>query len=341
MAFDFLEKRRVGSTELDVPLLGMGCVQIGGWPQRMGAEAAQTTLEGAWQAGIRFFDTAPLYGFGTSECRLGAFLRTRDRDSYVLATKVGRLVVDAPDKPAVPNDEQFWKDAPAKECVFDFSYDGVMRSVEASLERLGVGRIDILHIHYPDDYADAALAGAYKALANCEPKAHLTVSGGHELRQYFDALRPRGRFQLLPAGRALHRAGPCQHRRSDAAVRGARRVDHHRRGLQLRRPYQADTRGHLRLYADGRDVARQGAGASRAESCRARDRTLLAGSRPAHQGGVRSPRVPLQAVALQFAAAHPAVASIVVGTVLADHIRQAAELLALEIPAGAVARPQG
>ena len=117
-------------------------------------------MDHAWQAGIRFFDTAPLYGNGLAEKRLGRALATKPRDEFVLATKVGRLLrAGAPAEPG-----QVFRGVPPLNPVFDFTYDGVMRSVEESLIRLGLERIDILHIHDPDNHFDDAVAGAYRAL---------------------------------------------------------------------------------------------------------------------------------------------------------------------------------
>jgi len=130
-------------------------------------------VEAAWDAGIRFFDTAPLYGHGLAEARLGAVLRTKPRDAFVLASKVGRLLrADAPPEPG-----QSYKGAPPLNPVFDFSYDGVMRSVEESLERFGLDRIDILHIHDPDDHFEEALTGAYRALDQLRREGSIKAVG--------------------------------------------------------------------------------------------------------------------------------------------------------------------
>lgn len=126
----------------------------------MSADDAYGVVEAAWGAGIRYFDTAPLYGFGLSEQRLGAVLRTKPRDQFVISTKVGRLLrADAP-----PERGQAWKGTPPVNPVFDFSYDATMRSVDESLSRLGLDRLDVLLIHDPDEHFYGALSGAYRAL---------------------------------------------------------------------------------------------------------------------------------------------------------------------------------
>ncbi|MGZ4282587.1 MAG: aldo/keto reductase, partial [Gaiellaceae bacterium] len=146
---------------IDLPRTGLGTAPLGGLFEAVSDETAQATFELAWERGIRFFDTAPLYGLGLSEQRLGRFLAGRPRDEFVLASKVGRLLrADAPPDPR----ESHWAGTPPLNPVFDFGYDGVLRSVDESLERLGLDRIDVVHIHDPDDHYEEALAGAYRAL---------------------------------------------------------------------------------------------------------------------------------------------------------------------------------
>jgi len=136
-------------------------------------DEAHRVVEAAWQAGIRFFDTAPLYGHGLAEQRLGAVLRAKPREEFVLATKVGRLLrADAPPEPG-----QAYKGVPPVNPTYDFSYDGVMRSVEESLTRLGLDRVDVLHIHDPDEHFEEALAGAYRALDRLRAEGTIRAVG--------------------------------------------------------------------------------------------------------------------------------------------------------------------
>ncbi|MBW7964669.1 aldo/keto reductase [Bradyrhizobium sp. BR 10261] len=146
---------------LEVTSIGLGSAPLGGLFSAVSDADAEATVAKAWSLGVRFFDTAPLYGFGLAERRLGAFLRQQQRESYAISTKVGRLL-RAPDSTTVEDDH--FKDAPALRPRFDFSYDGVMRSVEESLERLGLDRVDVLLVHDPDDHYDAAVIGAFRAL---------------------------------------------------------------------------------------------------------------------------------------------------------------------------------
>ncbi|MGL9623888.1 aldo/keto reductase [Bradyrhizobium sp. U531] len=154
-----MKRSRLGS--LDVTSIGLGSAPLGGLFAPVSDTDAEATIEKAWSAGIRFFDTAPLYGFGLAERRVGAFLRKQERDSYAISTKVGRLL-RAPDVGAGEDDH--YKGTSRERPVFDFSYDGVMRSAEESLVRLGLDRVDVLLVHDPDDHYDEAVSGAFRAL---------------------------------------------------------------------------------------------------------------------------------------------------------------------------------
>ena len=139
-----MNKRRIGRTALDVTEIGFGGASIGGLYRSCPREAAMETLQTAWDAGIRYFDTAPFYGFGLSERRMGDFLRDKPRDEYVLSTKVGRLLRPVPDS-EIP--DHGYVDPLPFAVDYDYSYDGIMRSVEFSYARLGLNRIDILFVH--------------------------------------------------------------------------------------------------------------------------------------------------------------------------------------------------
>lgn len=158
-----LKRIRLGRTTLEVTRLGLGTAPLGGLFALVSEKQFAATVERAWDLGLRLFDTAPLYGKGTAEARLGAALAGRPRNEYVLSTKVGRLL--RPDAPPDPETLRgLWRAAPALNPVFDFSGEGVLRSFSESLERLGLDRIDIALIHDPDDHDEQALAGAYPAL---------------------------------------------------------------------------------------------------------------------------------------------------------------------------------
>jgi D-threo-aldose 1-dehydrogenase len=140
----------VGRSEVVVTRLGLGTAPLGGWPDPLDEDVARHTVEAAWDAGIRFFDTAPLYGHGFAERRLGEVLTARPRAEYTIGTKVGRLLHDGPaDQPVIFREK-------ALNPIFDFSREAIVRSFEESLERLGLDSVDIAHIHEPDDHHDQA-----------------------------------------------------------------------------------------------------------------------------------------------------------------------------------------
>jgi D-threo-aldose 1-dehydrogenase len=157
---DSLPRHRLGARGPEVTRLGLGCAPIGNLYSAVSDDDAAATVDAAWDAGIRFFDTAPLYGHGLSEQRLGRALANRPRDSYVLATKVGRLLVPATDLAV----DTIFADIPPLEPVFDFSRDAVLRSIEASLGRLGIDRLDVVHVHDPDHHEHEAIEGAFPTL---------------------------------------------------------------------------------------------------------------------------------------------------------------------------------
>jgi D-threo-aldose 1-dehydrogenase len=143
-----LQPRRVGSTALSVPPLGFGSAHLGGLYERVSGEVADLTLEAAWRGGVRFYDTSPWYGRGLAEHRLGSFLIDKPRDEFILSTKVGRYFRRPTDP--VSFDRAPWGGGLNMDLVWDYSYDGVMRSYEQSLLRLGLDSIDALLIHDPE-----------------------------------------------------------------------------------------------------------------------------------------------------------------------------------------------
>lgn len=143
--------------------IGFGGAQIGNLGREVDDDTARQAVDTAWDAGIRYFDTAPHYGLGLSERRLGAALRDRPRDEYVVSTKVGRLLIDSPETAHRPDDDGFA--VPARVVRrWDFSRDGILRSVEESLGRLGLDRIDIAYLHDPDEHWEAASTTGVGAL---------------------------------------------------------------------------------------------------------------------------------------------------------------------------------
>lgn len=160
------ERVQLGGTGLRVTRLGLGTAPLGNLYELVSDDEATAVVERAYELGIRLFDTAPLYGYGLAERRLGAVLRQKPRDSFVLSTKVGRLLKPgrSPDPSQFFDGEPFYKATPPVAPVFDFSDDGILVSHEESLERLGLDRVDIVYIHDPDHHHDQALTQAYPAL---------------------------------------------------------------------------------------------------------------------------------------------------------------------------------
>src|SRR4051812_8688112 len=189
------ERVPLGGTDVRVTRLGLGLAPLAGLFHAVGDETAAATVDAAWDAGIRYFDTAPLYGLGLSERRAGRALA--GRSGFTLSTKVGRLLV-----PGAP-DEPMWAERSGLAPVFDYSADGVRRSYLDSLERLGLKRADILHIHDPDEHFAAAMAGARPALVALREAGEIgAVSAGMNQSAMLTAFARTGDFDcFLLAGR--------------------------------------------------------------------------------------------------------------------------------------------
>ena len=174
--------RQIGKTNLNIPTLGFGGAPLGGLLDAVDAVDSMATLRAATQAGMRYVDTAPFHGFGLSERRVGDVIRG---GSYVLSTKVGRLLVPgAAENPAAMG----WPEALPFHPVYDYSYDGIMRSFEQSLQRLGLDRIDILYVHDIGEVTHGAQnATHFKALAESGYRA-------------LDSLRQSGQISAIGLG---------------------------------------------------------------------------------------------------------------------------------------------
>jgi D-threo-aldose 1-dehydrogenase len=172
---DQVNTRTIPGTSIEIPTLGFGAAPIGNLYREVSHEEAVNAVIAAWDGGIRYFDTAPHYGLGLSELRVGEALAGRPRNEYILSTKVGRLLRPNP-APTGRDTDGF--DVPDDLIrVRDYSRDGVMRSIEESLDRLGTDRIDIVYIHDPDDYWAEALNGAVPALASLRDQGVIGAYG--------------------------------------------------------------------------------------------------------------------------------------------------------------------
>jgi D-threo-aldose 1-dehydrogenase len=198
------EPRAPGRAALRLGTLGFGAANLGNLYREVSDEQAWAALDAAWAAGIRYYDTAPHYGLGLSERRLGAFLATKPRDEFVLSTKVGRLLRPNPghdDELDLAND--FAVPAALKR-VWDFSADGIRTSLDESLERLGLDRVDVLFLHDPDKHdLDAADREAYPAMMALRDEGRVDAVGVGSMS--VDALtraaRTEGLDLLMVAGR--------------------------------------------------------------------------------------------------------------------------------------------
>jgi D-threo-aldose 1-dehydrogenase len=203
---------RRGTGGLSFTELGFGAAPLGNLFKAISEAEAQAVLEAAWAAGVRYFDTAPLYGLGLSETRINHFLRGKPRDDYVISTKVGRILeVTTPDK---RDGFGKWVDVPARRERYDYGYDGVLRSLEASLERLGLDRVEILYSHDLDIFNHGSreamltrleefMTGGYRALCRLRDEGVIAAFGaGLNEWEPCDWLMERGEFDIfLLAGR--------------------------------------------------------------------------------------------------------------------------------------------
>lgn len=210
---------RLGNGGLTFTEVGFGAAPIANLYRAVPEAEARAVLDAAWDGGLRYFDTAPLYGLGLSETRLNPFLRGKDRASYVLSTKVGRLFRVA--TPETRDGFGKWYDVPSRNEVYDYSYDGVMRSLDFSLERLGLDRIDILYAHDLDlanhgtdevlsGHLQAFMAGGYRALLRLRDEGVIRAFGAGVNdaapcswlmeRGDFDIFLLAGRYTLLEQG---------------------------------------------------------------------------------------------------------------------------------------------
>jgi D-threo-aldose 1-dehydrogenase len=313
-------KSRLGRVDLDITALGLGSVPIANAYKAMSEAQADAVIGAAWDAGIRFFDTAPLYGHGLGELRLGASLRLKNRDDFVLATKVGRLL-----KPMPRGDIDFgaFVDAPAFGFAYDYSYDGTMRALEDSLQRLAIERIDVALIHDIDvlnfgeaqpAFFDQAMDECWRALEALRSQGIVKAIGvgvnewqvceAALLRCDFDCFLLAGRYTLLEQ-EALDSFLPLCVERNVAVVIGG--------GFNSG------------ILATGAvKDARYNYAPAPAEIA---DRVKKI------EAVCRDHAVPMPAAAMQFVLAHPAIASFVSGIRSISQLRQNLQWLDTAIPA--------
>ncbi|WFP78129.1 aldo/keto reductase [Mesorhizobium sp. WSM4906] len=315
-----MNKRRIGKTALEVTEISFGGAAIGGLYRACPREAAMATLETAWNAGLRYFDTAPFYGFGLSERRTGDFLRDKPRSSYVLSTKVGRLFRPVPED-QVP--DHSYVDPLAFALDYDYSYDGIMRSVDFSYARLGLNKIDILFVHDIGTYTHGEEAtkihfrqlmdGGLKALE--ELKSSGTISayglGVNEVRICLDVLRRApldcillaSRYSLLDRSAEAELLPLCRERKTSLIIGGV-----FNSGILATGPVEG---AHFDYLPATEDIL---------------DR-VGAMQKIAAKGGY-----PLAAAAFQFPLHEPVVASVLTGTAKPANLTRNLELLDIKVP---------
>ncbi|MEV7215572.1 aldo/keto reductase [Kitasatospora cineracea] len=303
-------QRSVGRAAVPLSTLSFGAAGIGNLFTAITDREADQAVHTAWECGYRYFDTAPHYGLGLSERRLGRALRHYPREQYALSTKVGRLLV--PQDGTGRDTEGFAVPATHRR-EWDFTADGVRRSLEASLERLGLDRVDIVYLHDPDDHADQALDEAYPAL---------------------ERLRAEGVVGAIGVG-MNQTAVPARFVRDtdiDAVLLAGRYTLLDQSGLDELLPL-ADERGvgvvnagvfNSGLLADPAPGARYD---YRTAPAALLDRALALKAVCERHG------VPLRAAAAQFGLGHPATVSVLVGVRRPEQVRDAAELMERPVPA--------
>lgn len=306
-----MNPRRLGRSRVEVTALAFGASGIGNLYTEVGEEAAYETVRAAWQRGIRSFDTAPHYGLGLAERRLGAALREHPRDAYTVSTKVGRRL-----EPVVHtggDDLAHGFAVPATHRrVWDFSADGVRRTLEASLERLGLDRVDVVYLHDPDDHAEQAFREGYPALERLRSEGVVGAIGAGMnqtamLTRFVrdtdvDVVLCAGRHTLLDQSALTDLLPAAREHGRSVVVGGA-----FNSGL-LADPRPGATYDYTRAPAELLDRA------LRLKEAAERHGTTL------------------RAAALAFCAAHPAVASVLVGPRSATEVHDCADQFAAPVP---------
>ena len=170
-----LPRREIRRAGVHLTTLGFGAAPIAGLYRAVDQTTARATIDAAWEGGIRYFDTAPHYGLGLSEGRLGEAIRDRSREEVVVSSKVGRLLV--PRTPPLPRDDDLFDVPGDLTRRRDYSRDGVLRSLEATLQRTGLDRVDILYVHDPDEHWQEAVEQAVPALVELREAGVLGAIG--------------------------------------------------------------------------------------------------------------------------------------------------------------------
>ncbi len=322
MSLTVSSRRKVGNTTLELPVFGFGAAHLGELYNRVDEPTSQATLQAAWDAGVRYYDTAPWYGRGLSEHRLGGFLRTRPRAEFQITTKVGRTL----HRPADPGtfDRGPWAGGLNFEVRFDYSYDGIMRSYEGALQRLALDTVDALVIHDLDvayhgverqlEHEKALVGSGMKALEELKRTGHIKAYGmGINTNEALErtATQVQLDFCLVAMPYTLIDQGSLTTGMAECVKRGV--------SVIIGAPFASGI-----LVTGSQGAANYGYAKAPAE-VQAKVRGIEAVC-AAHG-------VALPAAALQFLLAHPAVTSVIPGGSRPEEVTQNVASLAAPIPA--------
>ena len=311
---DPFELKRIGATDISVTRLGFGGASMGNMYTVAHDDTAAEAIRTAYAAGIRYFDTAPMYGFGKSEHLYGSVLKDRPRDSFVLSTKVGRLI--AAGEPGPESEETPFVEINNVHSIFDYSRDGVLRSLDDSRKRLGIDRIDIVYIHDPDvnDAFKQALDEAFPALAELKRQGIIgAIGAGMNVADMlcdfarhadFDCFLLAGRYTLLDQIALKELLPLCQKKNISIVIGGA-----YNSGILATGP----VKGAYYNYAPAPPE-------------------ILEKTRKIQQVCARY-EVPMKAAALQFPFGHPTVVSNIPGVKTKERFEENLSLLSHPIPA--------
>jgi D-threo-aldose 1-dehydrogenase len=306
---------RVGDTDLFVPRVGLGTAALGNFLQAMSDADAVAVISRALASGVRYIDTAPLYGHGLAEQRVGLAIASTPHTGLAVSTKVGRLL-----RAGAPRDEtqyhdgiSFYKEVPPTGPTWDFSYDGVRQSVQESLQRVGTGRFDVLHMHDPDDHLEQAATTGYRALRDLRAEGMVTAIGAGSNRSAplaelisacdLDIVLLAGRYTLLDQSSLADLLPLCESRGVSVVIGGV-----FNSGILI-----DPVPGALFNYLPA-------------------DHALLAKARAIREICDKHD-VPLAAAALQFPLAHPRVCTVLVGPRAIGELETDLSLFELRIPA--------
>ncbi len=217
-----MRRRSLGRSGIEITEFGFGGAPLGGMYSRVEDAAARAALAAAWDAGIRYFDTAPLYGSGLSERRFGEFLQTKPRAEYILSTKVGRTLHPATGHSAADGSLATFFGGLPSTATFDFSARGIEASLAQSSERLGIDRIDLVFLHDPEQHIEEAIDVAYPVLDTLRRRGaiaaigigtnHVSVAEEFVRRCDLDACMAAGRYTLLDRSAAATLLPLCAQR---------------------------------------------------------------------------------------------------------------------------------